>query len=152
MRARLKARLPDYMVPAAIVTLEKFPLTPNGKVDRKALPRPEREEQADAALIAPRTATEELLAEIWTDVLGVSRLGMDDNFFELGGHSLLATRVLVRVQDAFGVELTMQQFFAAPTVAGLALTVEEALIKEIKTATGDAAEQDAGADLALAKE
>ncbi|HEX8695423.1 MAG TPA: non-ribosomal peptide synthase/polyketide synthase, partial [Longimicrobium sp.] len=124
LRKHLSARLPDYMVPGAFVALEALPLTPSGKVDRRALPAPERAE-AERAYVAPRTAAEEVLAGIWSVVLGVERVGVEDNFFELGGHSLVATRVVSRVRQAFGVELPLRAVFEAQTVGALAGRVEE---------------------------
>ncbi|MCP4659783.1 MAG: amino acid adenylation domain-containing protein, partial [bacterium] len=124
LRDALKAALPDYMVPSALVVLEALPLTPNGKVDRAALPAPERS-APESAFVAPRDPIEELLAEIWAAVLGHGapdreRVGVDDNFFELGGHSLLATQVASRIREAFAVELPLQRLFEAPTIAELA--------------------------------
>ncbi|HYO68075.1 MAG TPA: amino acid adenylation domain-containing protein, partial [Archangium sp.] len=119
LRTWLKQKLPLHMVPSAFVCLEALPLTPNGKVDRKALPAPELEE-VGAEYVPPRTALEELVAEVWASLLGVRRVGAHDHFFELGGHSLLATRVVSRVREAFGVELPLRAIFEAPTVAGLA--------------------------------
>ncbi len=118
-----RARLPEYMVPSAVVALDAFPLTPSGKVDRRALPEPEAEAGSDTA--AP-TPTEEVLAGIWTSVLGLERVGARTSFFALGGHSLLAAQVVSRVRQAFGVELPLRAVFEAPTVAGLAARVEQA--------------------------
>ncbi|MBV9774490.1 MAG: amino acid adenylation domain-containing protein, partial [Gemmatimonadetes bacterium] len=125
LRAWLKARLPEYMVPSAFVLLEALPLTPTGKVDRKALPAPEG--RATGTYVAPRTPTEETLAEIWADVLRLDRVGAEDDFFALGGHSLLGTRVTTRMRDAFGVELPLRVVFEHPTLARLADRVEEEL-------------------------
>ena len=127
LRRFLAERLPGYMVPAALVPLAALPLTANGKVDRQALPAPGWTAAVD--FVAPRTPLEDLLAGIWAELLGVSRVGVDDNFFALGGHSLLATRLAARVRAALGVELPLARLFAAPTVAGLAreLTAAAAL-------------------------
>jgi amino acid adenylation domain-containing protein len=123
----LKQKLPEYMVPSAIVLLETLPLTPNGKVDRRALPALDtaRPEGSDA-YIAPRTPVEELLTLIWADVLGLELVGIHDNFFELGGHSLLATQVFSRLRDTFAVELPLRCLFDSPTVALLAQYIEAA--------------------------
>ena len=121
LRSHVLDKLPEYMVPSVFVMMEKFPLTPNGKVDRKALPAPEQSRRDLAeAYVEPRTALERVLAGIWSQVLGVERVGVDDNFFELGGHSLLVTQLLSRVHEAFQVKLPMRYMFEAPTVAGLA--------------------------------
>ncbi|HEX6288974.1 MAG TPA: amino acid adenylation domain-containing protein, partial [Herpetosiphonaceae bacterium] len=124
LRAFLADCLPDYMIPAAFVTLSAFPLTPNGKVDRKALPAPDRSALGLAPLELPRTPTEELIAAIWQQVLGVAHVGVHDNFFSLGGHSLLATQILSRVRETFAVELTLAELFNTPMVAGMAEQIE----------------------------
>jgi len=128
LRAYLKGRMPEYMVPSAFVMLERLPLTPNGKVDRHALPAPADVAINDtASLTSPRTPVEELLAGIWSRVLRIERVGVEQNFFELGGHSLLATQLISRVREAFGVELPLRTLFERPTVAALAESVEAAL-------------------------
>jgi amino acid adenylation domain-containing protein len=129
LRAFLKERLPEYMMPQAFVSLEALPLTPNGKLDRKALPPPDAA-HAPAAHDAggePRTAVEEIVADIWGQVLGVERVGLRDDFFELGGHSLLATRVLSRMREALGVEVSVRAIFENPTVEGLSEVAEAEL-------------------------
>jgi amino acid adenylation domain-containing protein len=128
LRSYLKERLPEYMVPSAFVYLDALPLTSHGKIDRRALPAPDAERPALAeAFIAPRSGVEEMLASIWSEVLGGVRVGVNDNFFELGGHSLLATQVMSRVREAFGIEIALRSLFEQPTVAELAETIGEAL-------------------------
>ncbi len=128
LRDFMKQRLPDYMAPAAFILLEALPLTPNGKIDRRMLPPPDWSGPGLAeGFIAPRTPVEEMLAAIWSEVLGVERLSIHDNFFELGGHSLLATKVISRIQDALGIELALSSLFESPTVAGLAEKIEAAI-------------------------
>ncbi len=126
LRGFLHERLPEYMVPPLFVQLDTLPLTANGKVDRRALLSVEvaHAELADT-FVASRTPTEELLAEIWGAVLGVERVGIHDNFFLLGGHSLLATQVVSRIREAFKLELPLRRLFEAPTVAGLAESIEQ---------------------------
>ena len=117
LRRALAAELPDYMVPAAIMPIERVPLTPNGKLDRRALPAPEFVSRSTRA---PRTPQEQILAGLFCDVLGLPGIGIDDNFFDMGGHSLLATRLVSRIRATLGVELAIRTVFDAPTVAGLA--------------------------------
>ncbi|HYG64948.1 MAG TPA: amino acid adenylation domain-containing protein, partial [Thermoanaerobaculia bacterium] len=125
LRALLAERVPEYMVPTSYVVLPTLPLTPNGKLDRAALPAPSEPSRSEADFAAPRSAVEEVLAQIWADLLGVERVGIHDNFFDLGGHSLLGTQLIYRVREAIGVELSLRGVFESPTVAGIAEQVEE---------------------------
>jgi amino acid adenylation domain-containing protein len=122
-RQYMKERLPEYMIPSVVVTLERLPLNTSGKVDRKALPAPDLRGTAQGH-VAPRTLVEEVLAGIWCEVLKAERVGATDNFFELGGHSLLVTQVMTRVRDAFGLELRINALFNAGTLAELAQHIE----------------------------
>jgi amino acid adenylation domain-containing protein len=138
LRAFLKQRLPDYMVPGLFVPLDQLPLTPNGKVDRRALPIPDWSRELDrAGHQPPRTAAEEMLAGIWCEVLGVSRVGAFDDFFAIGGHSLLATQVVARLRAAVGVELPLRALFETPTLAELAQVIEEQLILQMDDLTDE---------------
>ncbi|MFS0517035.1 amino acid adenylation domain-containing protein [Nostoc sp. UIC 10607] len=125
LREFLKAKLPDYMVPNAIVILESLPLTPNGKVDRRALPIPDLHSEQQDKFVAPRNPVEEMLALLWTQVLKVELLSIHDNFFELGGHSLLATQLVSRIRNVFKVELPLRELFARATVAELAQSIRQ---------------------------
>ena len=127
LRGYLKERLPDYMVPSAFVMLEEIPLTRNGKVDRGALPVPDQNRpDLEGAYVAPRNPIEEVLAGIWADLLGLTRVGVYDNFFELGGHSLKGTQIMSRVRDSFHVEIPVRKLFDTLTVSGLAGCIKEA--------------------------
>jgi len=126
LSAHLRERLPDYMVPRAFVTLDALPLSPSGKVDRRALPAPERRSYEAAGDASPRSPVEEVVAGIFAELLALDRVPSDADFFDLGGHSLLATRALARLRAVLGVELSVRQLFAAPTPAGLAAEVEAA--------------------------
>lgn len=139
LRDFLKQKLPDYMVPAVFVMLKALPLTSNGKVDRKALPAPEQvRPELEAKFVAPRTEVEQLVAEIWAEVLRLEKVGIYDNFFDLGGHSLLLTQVTSRLYQAFGVELSLRQLFATPTIADLAVIIAQ---KQVEQADSELLEQ-----------
>jgi acyl carrier protein len=141
LRRFLRERLPEYMVPSTFVFMDRLPLTPNGKLDRRALPVPEQTRpELEETFVAPRTPVEERVAGIWAEVLGLERVGVYDNFFNLGGHSLLATQVVSRVREAFQVETPLRVFFETPTVAGLAVAVEEVLIEQLEALTEEEAE------------
>ncbi|HEY0406879.1 MAG TPA: amino acid adenylation domain-containing protein, partial [Pyrinomonadaceae bacterium] len=131
LRAYLKSRLPEHMLPSAFVWLEELPLTPGGKLDRRALPSVDDARPAlDETYSAPRTPVEEMLANIWAAILRLERVGLKDNFFELGGHSLLGTQVVSRVREAFNVEIPLRVIFESPTIGGMAESVEAALRAE----------------------
>jgi acyl carrier protein len=123
LRRYLAARLPGYMVPATLDVLDALPRTPHGKLDRNALPAPKDDQQSDQ-YVAPGTATEATVAEIWGELLKRDRVSIDDDFFVLGGHSLVATRVIARLRDAFDVELPLRALFEAVTVRTLAEHIE----------------------------
>jgi len=131
LRTYFAERLPDYMVPAHFVLLHEFPVTPNGKIDRAALPSPAESLLAERDdFVAPSGPVEGILAGIWEEVLNLKRVGIHDNFFELGGHSLLATRVVSRVREAFGVDIPLRGLFDQPTVAELRASIEKELGRE----------------------
>jgi len=122
----LARQLPEYMTPSDFMFLDAFPITPNGKINRSALPAPgHSRSKLEHAYVAPRTAIEKELARIWSEVLRTERVGINDNFFEIGGHSLLATQVISRIRQHFKVEIGLRSMFESPTVATLAATVAE---------------------------
>jgi acyl carrier protein len=126
LRHFLAQQLPNYMVPAVFVILASMPMTPNGKIDRRALPAPEASlVSGPESYVPPRTPIEQELAKMWVDILKVEQVGIHDNFFDLGGHSLSATRLVSRVRDTFQIELPLQSIFEAQTVAELAQTIEQ---------------------------
>jgi thioesterase domain-containing protein/acyl carrier protein len=123
LRAHLKQSLPDYMVPSAFAVLDTLPLTPNGKLDRRALPAPEMQ-TASSGYVAPRTAVEEILVQLWAELLGHEKIGTEDNFFELGGHSLLAMRLVAQVRKVLSVSLSLRFLFEEqPTIASMAAMI-----------------------------
>jgi acyl carrier protein len=119
LRQYLKQKLPEYMVPSAIVVLDEMPLTANGKVDRRALPAPAQVTREET-FVAPRDAIEEQLAKLWIEMLGLKQVSVNDNFFDLGGHSLLASRLVSRARETFHVELPLRSLFETATIAEMA--------------------------------
>jgi amino acid adenylation domain-containing protein len=132
LRAHLARFLPEYMVPTAVVTLDRLPLSPNGKIDRRGLPAPEAGPQPGARHTAPRTDTESVIAGIWADVLGTGQVGIHDNFFDLGGESVMSLAVAARVKTAFDVALTPREVLMTRTVARLAELVEDRVLTELE--------------------
>ncbi|QIR37151.1 amino acid adenylation domain-containing protein [Tolypothrix sp. PCC 7910] len=149
LRQYLKAKLPEYMVPSAFVMLESLPLTSNGKIDRKALPAPESYSASTKKYIAPRNPIEELLAQIWSQVLKLEQVGIDDNFFELGGHSLLATQLLSRIRTSFKLELPLRELFATTTLAELARAIEQLQQQDLEISATPILPRAKNADLPL---
>ncbi|WP_406207780.1 amino acid adenylation domain-containing protein [Kitasatospora sp. NBC_01560] len=141
LRTGLAATLPAHLVPNVLLLLEALPLTPNGKLDRRALPAPESRPELRAAYLAPRTEAEELVAEVWQEVLGRDRVGALDDFFDLGGHSLLATRVVARIRSAVDLAVPLRTLFTHRTVAAFADAVEAALVAELDELSEDAVEE-----------
>ncbi|MDF5727434.1 MAG: non-ribosomal peptide synthase/polyketide synthase, partial [Rhizonema sp. PD38] len=149
IRQFLQAKLPDYMIPSAIVILEFFPLTPNGKVDRRALPKPHLDTALLEKHVAPCTPIEEMLAFLWAQVLKVEQVGIYDNFFTLGGHSLLATQLVSRIRTSFKVELPLRELFAAPTIAQLALLIQQLQQQDLELAAPPILKRAENAELPL---
>ncbi|HEU4454889.1 MAG TPA: phosphopantetheine-binding protein, partial [Longimicrobium sp.] len=140
LREHLRESLPEYMVPAAFVVLDALPLTPNGKLDVRALPAPELG-SAEERYVAPRTPVEEVLAEIWTEVLRRERVGVHDSFFDLGGHSLLIMRLLARIQATFDLEISIRTVFSMPTLEAMAEEIERRIYEDVETMSEFEAEQ-----------
>ena len=132
LRDALRTRLPEPMIPSAFLALDAFPLTRNGKVDRAALPDPDWGRAAGAGdqHVPPRTLVEEMLAELWSGLLGVERIGVRDSFFDLGGHSLKAGQLVLRVRELFGVDLPVSTLFEGPTIEAMAVAVGRKLVEE----------------------
>ena len=124
LRSLLKAKLPQYMIPADFVAIAEIPLAPSGKVDRNALPAPDKTIR-EREFIPPRTPTEEIVAGIWCQILKREKISINDDFFDLGGHSLLATQVISRLREAFKIELPLRSLFEMLTVAGIAEYIDQ---------------------------
>jgi amino acid adenylation domain-containing protein len=153
LRAFLKARLPDYMIPSAFISLHSLPLTPNGKLDQAALPAPgQTRPELEETYAAPRTPVEEKLAAIWREILKLERVGLHDDFFALGGHSLLATRVVSRINEAFEVDIPLRSLFETPTVAGLAAQLAERAVTTASVLDTVESLSDEQAQILLARE
>ncbi|HKG13792.1 MAG TPA: amino acid adenylation domain-containing protein, partial [Pyrinomonadaceae bacterium] len=147
LREYMRERVPEYMIPSYFVTLERMPLTSNGKVDKRALPEPGAEE-AEASE-TPRTPVEEVVAGLWVELLGCQRVGTKDSFFSLGGHSLLATQMLLRIRKIFKVDVPLRELFESPTVAGLAKNIELAMGGKSEAALAPITPADRGGALPL---
>ncbi len=152
LREHLRERLPEYMVPSSFVELDTLPLAANGKLDRRALPEPGDDDlDGDREFVEPSTETEQMIAGVFSDLLGVERVGASDDFFALGGHSLLATQAIARIRSAFDIDLEVHTMFTEPTVAALAHAVDErrgsndaelaALLREIDNMSDEEAER-----------
>ncbi|BAY10179.1 non-ribosomal peptide synthetase family protein [Calothrix sp. NIES-2098] len=138
LRDFLKDKLPEFMLPSAVVLLKELPLGPNGKVDRKALPAPEQvRSDLIGEFVPPRTPVEEKLTQIWAEVLKVEKVSIYDNFFELGGHSLLTTQLLAKVKEAFNFDISLRSLLEKPTVSGLAENIERVCQTEVEHLTID---------------
>lgn len=131
-RSFLADRLPSYMVPSAFVVLPAMPLSPNGKIDRRALPVPAQRRDGGKSSVEPQGPVEEALARLWREILGVERVGAHDNWFEIGGHSLLAAQFVSRTKQVFDVDLPLRSLFQTPTIADLAVAVEKLILHEIE--------------------
>jgi len=121
----LRATLPQHMIPSLVVEIEKIPLTPNGKIDKKALPNPDLSEQLSKQYVAPTNATEQMLAEIWQEILGVEKVGIHDNFFELGGHSLMALRIISAIRRECEAELEIIELVTHPYISEIAEIIQQ---------------------------
>ena len=155
LREFLAGRLPEHMIPAAVITLDELPLTGNGKLDRKALPAPGGNEATGSPRGGAASALEGLVAEVFAEILGRPEVGVDEDFFQLGGHSLLGTRLISRLQDMFQVAVPLRRIFESPTVAGLAeiielarLETEEAEKKHVLLMLAQLADDEIDAELA----
>ncbi|WP_215545187.1 non-ribosomal peptide synthetase [Amycolatopsis sp. CA-230715] len=136
LRTHLAELLPDYMMPTAYVTLTTLPLNPNGKVDKTALPEPDRESSAVVTYRPPGDATEEVLVRIWADLLGAERVGVDDDFFDLGGDSITSVRLTSRIRSTFDIDISPREVFDNPTVARLADSIQEQILTNLERALG----------------
>ncbi|PEP91593.1 non-ribosomal peptide synthetase, partial [Bacillus wiedmannii] len=129
VRSFLQEKLPNYMLPSNLIPMEEFKLTSNGKIDRSTLITPDKL-VVNEHYIAPRTPVEELLVEVWKEVLHVSQICIRDNFFELGGHSLLITKIILRIQREIDIKIPVKTFFENPTIESLSAFLEEKLLQE----------------------
>ena len=118
------------MIPSHYISMDNWPLTPSGKINRHKLPTPDFSQVIRKPYVAPSTDTEDALAGIWSEILNVEKIGVDDNFFELGGHSLTATQALSRVQESFDVEVPLREIFENPTIKTIAQLIDEAIVEK----------------------
>jgi len=141
LRSFLRQKLPDYMVPTALVTLGRLPLTANGKVDKRALAHLPCTARSSRQYVAARSHEEKVLVEMWKELMGLRQVGVEDDFFEIGGHSLLATQVTAKVRQAFDVEIPLRCVFDNPTIAALAAIIDEMLVEKMEQISDEEAEQ-----------
>jgi len=127
IRTSMRQYLPDYMIPSVYMKLDAMPLTPNGKIDRKALPEPDYEQMMSNSYVAPSSETEKQLVEIWSEILDVDKVGVQDNFFDIGGHSLMATQVISKIREVFQCEIPLRDIFDEPNIENLAKIIDEVL-------------------------
>ncbi|MFN6461423.1 MAG: non-ribosomal peptide synthetase [Nostoc sp. DedVER02] len=143
LRDLLKQKLPAYMIPSAILALEALPISPSGKVDRRALPIPNFQNEFEVSFVAPRTPTEQIVADIWMQILKREHIGIHDNFFDLGGHSLMATQVISRLREVFKIELPLRSLFEGSTVAEMVERIEKMLtVQQLQIVSLDAVHQE----------
>ena len=145
LRRFLSDQLPAYMLPASFMLLDALPLTASGKVNRQRLPEPDWQALSDQPYVEPQTPTQQTLAAIWSEVLGIEKIGIHDNFFQLGGHSLTATQALARAQEAFTVEVPLREVFERPTIAAIAELIDQALLEQ-QVFAGEASEDEEDQD------
>jgi len=121
---RLREKLPDYMIPSVLMKIEEFPLTPNGKIDKKRLPAPDVRHSAKEGYVAPESETEMTLVDIWQQVMGLEKIGIRDGFFELGGHSLKAVRIMIQIRKEMNVEVSLKTLFFLKNIEGIAKYID----------------------------
>jgi acyl carrier protein len=139
MRNSLLQMLPEYMIPAAFVPIDKMPITSNGKLDRNALPAPDLAERSTEEVVRPETPTQVRLAALWEPLLKVNNVGIHESFFDLGGHSILAAKLMAQIRSSFGIHLAFHNIFRAPTISRLAALIDAKLETQSPLQAGETA-------------